>query len=356
MQFTYTLPYTRRVVEVSAVDGHDSRSSISFGPGESSSSSILTLKATRFEDEDDDDDEDERPQSAGPHDPGSYPRLTRGDGVPRIGGTTRAGGKGVALHKMLEQIVAHKRAEVAAAKAARPQAAVEARAAAAPPPRDFVGALRRPGVSLIAEVKRRSPSAGLIRAAFHPTRIARIYESHGASAISVLTDERFFGGSLAILRRVRRAVGIPVLRKDFVVDRYQLYEARAAGADAVLLITEILRPKELAALLGEARGLGLACLVEAHCLAALNKALKAGAEIVGINNRDLHTFKTDLATTQRLAARVPRGKVIVSESAIRTRADVEQVAAWGADAVLVGEALMRQHRIGRAVDELLGKG
>ena len=261
----------------------------------------------------------------------------------------------MALHKMLEQIVAHKRGEVAAAMAARPLADVEAAVADAPAPRDFAGALARPGVSLIAEVKRRSPSAGLIRQTFYPTRIARIYEAHGAAAISVLTDEKFFGGSLSVLRRVRRAVDIPVLRKDFVVDRYQLYEARAAGADAALLITEILRPKKLAALLAEARGLGLACLVEAHCLAALNKALKAGAEIVGINNRDLHTFNTDLATTRRLAARVPSGTVVVSESAIRTRADVEQVGVWGADAVLVGEALMRKRQIGRAVDDLLGR-
>jgi len=259
------------------------------------------------------------------------------------------------LHEALECIVAHKRVEVAKARAERPLARLQAAAAQAPPPRDFAAALRRPGVGLIAEIKRRSPSAGLIRPSFYPTRIARIYEAHGAAAISVLTDSRFFGGSLDILRRVRRAVGIPVLRKDFLLEPYQLYEARAAGADAVLLISEILPTRRLEAMLAEARELGLACLVEAHCLASLRKALKAGAAIVGINNRDLHTFRTDLATTRRLAARVPRGKVIVSESAIRTRADVEAVASWGAHAVLVGEALMRRRHIGRAVDELLGK-
>jgi indole-3-glycerol phosphate synthase len=232
---------------------------------------------------------------------------------------------------------------------------VAAEAADAPPARDFAAALRAPGVSLIAEVKRRSPSAGLIRPSFHPTRIARIYESHGAAAISVLTDAEFFGGSLAVLRRVRRAVGIPVLRKDFILDRYQLHEARAAGADAALLIAEALRPKELRELLAEARDIGLPCLVEAHCLRAVRKAADAGAEIVGVNNRDLHTFRTDLATTRRLARHVPGHCVLVSESAIRTRADVVQAGAWGADAVLVGEALMRERYIGRAVDRLLGK-
>lgn len=261
----------------------------------------------------------------------------------------------LAMHRVLERILAHKRKEVAAAMRARPLGEVQAAAAAAPAARDFAGALRRRGVSLIAEVKRRSPSAGLIRPAFHPRRIARIYEAHGAAAISVLTDERFFGGSLGILRQVRRAVGIPVLRKDFVVDRYQLYEARAAGADAALLIAEVLRPTELAGMLAEAAEMGLACLVEAHSLPAVRKAVAAGAEIVGINNRDLRTFTTDLRTTRRLAERIPDDRVVVSESAIRTRHDVEQLAAWGADAILVGEALMRRRQIGRAVDELLGR-
>ena len=263
------------------------------------------------------------------------------------------------LHRVLEEILAHKRAEVAAAKRQRPLAALEAAAAAAPPARDFAAALRsayaRHGIALIAEIKRMSPSAGLIRSAFHPTRIARSCEAHGAAAISVLTDERFFGGSLAILRRVRRAAGIPVLRKDFLVDPYQLYEARAAGADAALLITEALPARELRAMLAEAHALGLACLVECHCRSSLKKALDAGAEIVGINNRDLHTFQTRLETTRRLACHVPRGKLIVSESAIRTRADVERVASWGAHAVLVGEALMGRRQIGRAVDELMGR-
>jgi len=257
------------------------------------------------------------------------------------------------FHRMLEEILAHKREEVAAAKAARPIRKLLDRAMKAPPPRDFAAALRRPGIALIAEIKRQSPSAGLIRASFHPTQIARIYEAHGAAAISVLTDEKFFGGSLAILRRVRRAVSIPVLRKDFLISPYQVVEARAAGADAVLLIAEAVPAKDLAQMIRGARSLGMACLVEAHCVGGLKKALDAGAEIVGINNRDLHTFKTSLETTRRLARHVPPGKIIVSESAIRTRADVERVAAWGAHAVLVGEALMKCRQIGRAVDVLL---
>ncbi len=257
--------------------------------------------------------------------------------------------------RILEEIVAHKAIELAAAKAARPLAEMRARAADAPPVRDFKAALAAPGAALITEIKRRSPSAGEIRPSFHPTRIARIYAEHGAAAISVLTDKRYFGGSLDVLRRVRRAVDLPLLRKDFLTESYQLYEARAAGADAALLIAEVLPPKRLAEMLDVARELGLACLVEAHGLAALRKTVDAGAPIVGINNRDLRTFETKLETTRRLAQHIPEDRIIVSESAIKTRADVEQVAAWGADAVLVGEALMRQRYIGRAVDALLGR-
>ncbi|MFW6162510.1 MAG: indole-3-glycerol phosphate synthase TrpC [Planctomycetota bacterium] len=261
----------------------------------------------------------------------------------------------MALHRVLEEIVAAKRVEVRAAKAARPLREVTAQAEQAPPPRDFAAALCAPGVSLIAEIKRRSPSAGLIRPSFYPRRIARIYEAHGAAAVSVLTDERFFGGSLDVLRRVRTAVSLPLLRKDFILDRYQLHEARAAGADAALLIAEVLPPKRLAALLGEAWDLGLECLVEAHGVRAVRKAVDAGARVVGINNRDLRTFQTDLRTTERLVRHVPDDRLVVSESAVRAHADVERLGGWGADAVLVGEALMGERYIGRAVDRLLGR-
>ncbi|MFP4056590.1 MAG: indole-3-glycerol phosphate synthase TrpC [Candidatus Brocadiia bacterium] len=259
------------------------------------------------------------------------------------------------LHRILDEIVSHKRREVARAKSGRSLAELASEAAAAPAPRDFAGALRGPGVALIAEIKRRSPSAGQIRASFEPLGIAEAYQAHGAAAISVLTDRRYFGGSLDILRRVRAAVGLPVLRKDFLVDPYQLYEARAAGADAVLLIAEVLPRTRLEAMLVEARSLGLACLVEAHCLASVRKAVACEAPIVGINNRDLQTFQTDLETTRRLGAAVPRDRILVSESGIYTRADVERVAAWGAHAVLVGEALMRSPDVGRAVAQLLGR-
>lgn len=257
--------------------------------------------------------------------------------------------------RILDEILVHKRREVAAARERHPLIRLERQAGATPPPRDFAGALARPGLSLIAEIKRRSPSAGLIRASFRPSRIAMTYERHGAAAISVLTDKRFFGGSLTVLRHVRKATSLPLLRKDFVVDPYQVVEARAAGADAVLLIAEALTLKELRRLRELAAGLGLAALVEAHGLGALRKALDAGARIVGINNRDLRTFKTDLSTTRRLLRHIPEGKLVVSESAIRTREDAELVASWGVDAILVGETLVRRRRIGRAVDELLGR-
>jgi indole-3-glycerol phosphate synthase len=260
------------------------------------------------------------------------------------------------IPRILHEIVAHKRMEVAAAKKARPLHEVEAEASVAPEPLDFAAALvHGPHITLIAEVKRRSPSAGALRTPFRPVQIARTYEAHGAAAISVVTDTKFFGGTLDDLRRVRAAVGIPVLRKDFLIDPYQVFETRAAGADAALLISEILPPKLLSEMLAVATDIGLECLVECHCVAALRKVVESGAEIIGINNRDLHTFTASLETTRRLAKRVPPGRIIVSESALSTRADVERVASWGAHAVLVGESLLRQRQIGPAVDALLGR-
>ena len=227
----------------------------------------------------------------------------------------------MAMHKVLERIIAHKRREVAAAKARRPLDELAAALGSAPPARGFAAALVGPGVSLIAEIKRRSPSAGEIRESFYPTRIARIYERHGAAAISVLTDERFFGGSLSILRRVRRAVGIPVLRKDFIIDRYQLYEARAAGADAVLLIVGFLRGGELEDLYGLARELGLDALVEVHSEAELDRAVEVGAEIIGINNRDLLSALRHLVNYRESRASLPR------------RVNYAALEAWGAEAL-----------------------
>ncbi len=256
---------------------------------------------------------------------------------------------------ILDDIIAHKRREIAAAKAVRPESEVRAAAEAAPPPRKFFDALAAPGrIKLIAEVKKASPSAGVIRADFEPVQIAQIYERHGATCLSVLTDEKFFQGSLEYLRSIRTAVGLPVLRKDFILDKYQLYEARAAGADAVLLIAECLDDCHLRSLHNESVKMGMAPLVELYEPENLPRVLEAGATLVGINNRNLHTFKTDLDHTLRLREKVPDTFVLVSESGIRTRADVERLESAGVDAILVGETLMASPDIGRAIDTLLG--
>ncbi len=216
---------------------------------------------------------------------------------------------------ILAEILAHKRAEVAAQKARWPLDQVQTQARRQPPPRDFAAALRSaPDLAVIAEVKRASPSAGAIRPDADPVELARCYARAGAAAISVLTDHRFFQGSLDDLVRVRQAVDRPVLRKDFLIDPYQVWEARAAGADAVLLIV---------------------------ALDNLERALEAGADVVGINNRDLRTFTVDLATTERLRPLIPPDRLVVSESGIQTAADVARLRRAGVRAVLVGEALMR---------------
>jgi indole-3-glycerol phosphate synthase len=256
---------------------------------------------------------------------------------------------------ILDQIVQSKRREVEAARRRMPLEELEAQAAEAPPVRDFRAALAGPGpIRLIAEVKKASPSAGVIRADFDPVAVARAYQAHGAACLSVLTDAPYFQGHLSYLARVRAAVVVPVLRKDFLIDEYQVVEARMAGADAVLLIAEILDDDRLAALLARARGLGMSALVELHDEANLPRVLAAGADLVGINNRDLRRFVTDLGLTLRLRDRVPPGVVLVSESGIGRRADLDRLEAAGVSAVLVGESLMRQPDIGLAVERLLG--
>jgi len=257
---------------------------------------------------------------------------------------------------LLEEIVTRKRAAVAERQAATPLAALEARAAALPPPRDLAAALtpRAPGrVRLLAELKRASPVAGVLARDFDPVPRAPEYVAAGAAALSVLTDPHFQGG-LADLDAVRAGVDCPVLQKDFVVDPYQLWEARAHGADAVLLIVSILELARLAALYRVAKELGLSVLVEVHDEAELARAADLGAGLIGINNRDLTTFRTDLATTERLAPRVPPGARIVSESGIASRADVQRAAAAGAHAILVGEALSRSGDPATKIRELLG--
>jgi indole-3-glycerol phosphate synthase len=259
------------------------------------------------------------------------------------------------MSTILDEIVAAKRREVAAARLRMPLEEMEDQAATAPPVRDFRAALAGPGpIQLIAEVKKASPSAQVIRADFDPIAIARTYQAHGAACLSVLTDAPYFQGHLSYLARIRASVAIPLLRKDFIIDEYQVVEARLAGADAILLIAEILDDEALARLQARARGLGMAALVEFHDEDNLPRVLASGADLVGINNRDLRRFVTDLGRTLRLRDRVPADVVLVSESGIRTRADVERLEAAGVSAILVGESLMRADDIGRAVEELLG--
>jgi indole-3-glycerol phosphate synthase len=223
-------------------------------------------------------------------------------------------------------------------------------------PRGFASALRRPGeVRLLAEVKRRSPSAGDIRPGADPAEIARAYVGGGAAALSVLTDRDYFGGDLEFLRAVRRAVPVPVIRKDFLIHPVQVWEARAAGADAVLLIARILEQPLLEELHALATELGMDALVEAHTGEELDRALAAGATLVGVNNRDLDTFVTDLDLCVRLAPRVPPHVTYVGESGIRTAADVDRLGAAGIDAILVGESLMRQPDVGAAAAVLVGR-
>jgi indole-3-glycerol phosphate synthase len=260
------------------------------------------------------------------------------------------------MASVLDEIVTAKRAELAAAKQARPEAELRRAAMDGPAVRNFFEPLAAPGpIRLIAEVKKASPSAGLIRADFNPVEIGSTYERHGATCVSVLTDGPYFQGCLDDLRAVRAAVGLPVLRKDFILDTYQLYEARAAGADAVLLIAECLDDCNLRKLHNEAVALGMTPLVELYDAENLPRVFDAGATLIGVNNRDLRTFETDLEHTLRLRERIPDECVLVSESGIRTRADVERLAAAGVDAILVGESLMASPDIGAAVDALLGK-
>jgi len=259
---------------------------------------------------------------------------------------------------ILDEILETKREEVAAHKRALAPDALRARAEAVPhPPLGFRSALNasaRPRV--IAEIKRRSPSKGEIRPHFDPVDCARAYALGGAAALSVLTDERYFGGHLDYLRAVRAAVKLPLLRKDFVIDPYQIDEARVAGADAVLLIVAALRPDELASLYACARQGGLDVLTEVHDEKELEIALAAGVDTIGINNRNLKTFHTDLATSERLLAGISKEIVTVSESGIETYAQIERLEAAGADAFLVGEALMRQPDLRGALERLRGYG
>lgn len=248
---------------------------------------------------------------------------------------------------ILDRILAKKVEEVTALDAV----SLKRDAFAAPPPRDFAGALHRETVALIAEVKHASPSKGVLIDPFDPVALALAYAENGAAAISVLTDREFFQGSLADLRAVRAAVNVPLLRKDFTIDERQIYEARTAGADAILLIAAALEDARLIDLHAAAVSLGLSALVEVHDESELDRALTIGARLIGVNNRDLKSFREDVTTTERLAARVPAGITLVAESAIRTAADIRRMGAAGASAVLIGEGLVKAHNIPQTVRE-----
>ena len=258
---------------------------------------------------------------------------------------------------ILDKIVAAKREELAEPQRSTPLAAVQRAAAEQPRPLDLAAALTGGGIRLIAEVKKASPSRGLLSPDFDPVRLAGTYVANGAAAVSCLTDPRFQGelAHLSALKQSGASGSAPVLRKDFIFHPYQVYEARAAGADAILLIVAILESAQLQELLQTAHSLGMQCLVEVHDEGELETAVGAGAEIIGINNRDLHTFTTDLAVTQRLAPQVPGGRVVVSESGIFTPEDLALLAPFGVNAVLVGEALVTAPDVGTKVRELSGQ-
>ena len=251
---------------------------------------------------------------------------------------------------ILEKILAVKRAEVAAAKRACPD--VETRAKAAPPSRDFVGALRAKKPAVIAEIKRASPSKGLLRASFDPAAIARSYEKAGAACMSVLTDRQFFQGSAEDLIKARAACALPALRKDFLIDPYQAFEARALGADCVLLIAACLEDGPMHELEKVAHTLGMAVLVEVHDARELERALALETPLIGINNRNLRTFETRLETTLDLLPRIPAERVVITESGILSAADVRRMRDRGVDTFLVGEAFMRADDPGKELRKL----
>jgi len=256
---------------------------------------------------------------------------------------------------ILDQIVVDNRLELEARKRSLPLAELRRVALEQPLPLDFASALHGNHIKLIAEVKKASPSMGIIRPDFNPVEIAQTYAGNGAAAISVLTEARYFQGSLNHLRDIRKALGnrLPLLRKDFLCDPYQIYESRAYGADSLLLIVAILKPEKLEELLRLSYELGMSCLVEVHSETELEIALRSGARIIGINNRDLTTFTVDLTTTERLRPLIPSDRIVVSESGIKDRSDMEKLKKCGVDAVLIGASLMSAPDIAAKMKELL---
>jgi len=256
---------------------------------------------------------------------------------------------------ILDRIVSHNLGELEFKKRRLSMAELQRLASEQPSALDLASALRGDGIQLIAEVKKASPSRGIIRPDFDPVEIAKIYAGNGAAAVSVLTEARYFQGSLDHLKNIRKALpdAIPLLRKDFIVDPYQIYESRTYGADSLLLIVAILEPERLQELLGISHELNMSCLVEVHNEAEVEIALKSQAKIIGINNRDLNTFEVDIAVTKRLRPLIPPDRIVVSESGIKERTDIEKLRQLGIDAVLIGESLMSASDIAARMRELL---
>ena len=258
---------------------------------------------------------------------------------------------------ILDQLVASSRRELEYRKSVTPPEMVRRQALGKPVPLDMAPVLRGSRIKLIAEVKKASPSRGVICREFNPLDIAKTYAANGAAAISVLTETQHFQGSLDYLSYIDCALGPtrpPLLRKDFILDPYQVYESRSCGADALLLIVAVLGEEKLKELLDLSRNLHLSCLVEAHDREEVEIAVRSGAQIIGINNRDLRTFETDIYTTSRLRPLIPGDRIVVSESGVSTRADIRLLESWGVDAVLVGEALIASNDITRKMEDLLG--
>jgi indole-3-glycerol phosphate synthase len=255
---------------------------------------------------------------------------------------------------ILSRIIEEKRKEVEGAKLKKPSEDLIREVRSICVKSSFKKNISRPHhINLIAEIKKASPSKGIIRSDFNPAKIAVTYQANGASAISVLTDERFFEGRLEYIKKIKESISLPVLRKDFIIDEYQVYESVAAGADAILLIAELLSSNELKGLYDLASSLGLDCLIETHNEEDIEKALSTGAQIIGINNRDLHSFKVDLAVTQKLVRLIPQNKTRVAESGIRSYEDVMFLKSLGINAVLIGEAFMEADDIAAKMREIM---
>ncbi len=257
---------------------------------------------------------------------------------------------------ILDQIIADNLEELESRKRSFPLKELQRVALEQPLPLDFASALRGERVQLIAEVKKASPSRGVIRSDFNPVEIAQTYAGNGASAISVLTEAKYFQGNINHLRDIRKALGnksLPLLRKDFIHDPYQVYESRAYGADSLLLLVAILTPEKLEELFWLSHELDMSCLVEVHNEAELEIALRSQARVIGINNRDLNTFAVDITTTERLRPLIPQDRIVVSESGIKNRDDMEKLRKWHVDAVLIGESLISTPNIAAKMKELL---